>query len=56
MALYFNNRKVKVNLNGKTRRVILPTTPIVKNKKLVSSDEYTLRDTNLEHIKSNEEA
>lgn len=47
MALYLGNNKVKINLNGILFDLhISETAPVITGIKLLSSDNYVLKDSN----------
>lgn len=55
MALYIGTNKVKVNMNDvKYRLNLYSTTPIINGVKLLSSDNYVLKDKNGKYLTAKE--
>ena len=56
MALYLNNEKVKINLDGLTYYLnLFSKTPITNGVRLLSSDGYILKDANGLYLTTKEE-
>ena len=56
MALYLDNDKVKINFDGATYRFnLVVVTPSIVGVKLLSSDDYILKDSNGLYLTSKED-